>query len=281
MMALYSNRNLLMPIDICGVGPRKLRAYTDDHGVALTIFYGTSCWNFVDFWNYVHFVGEAPQAIKSISEMWITPSQFEDETFYQRFLELIRRRVSGSEHQNRIRLISYDQTEDQLQELTKRICTDLKWGNLYPANPILRAKGELNTFQVRPVITFLSRNQPQNKQVSGESVFLELMPEMGTPDNRDEKWITELSVEAPELESYFANKTPWWNLPRNLELARLFVPESPCRIGRDRSISVEVSKRPSRITSKWSGWFFRPALTRTAWKPIRATGGRWVLLFRR
>lgn len=26
MMALYSNRNLLMPIDICGVGPRKLRA---------------------------------------------------------------------------------------------------------------------------------------------------------------------------------------------------------------------------------------------------------------
>src|SRR6266496_5326754 len=41
MMALYSNRNLLMPIDICGVGPRKLRAYTDDHGVALTIFYGT------------------------------------------------------------------------------------------------------------------------------------------------------------------------------------------------------------------------------------------------
>ncbi len=241
MAALAGNRNLVMPINVCADGPRKLKGVTADHSIALTLCYGDSPWNFVEYWNLAHFAGESQAAGNSISQMWIKPSFFEDREFYEAFVELIRQRISvGNAHY--LRLISYDEAEERMNEVTQRICTDFKW-NMHPAPPIVLRKGELPAFQPRPIIGWNSPQsaRPQSKQVSGTSSFLELSPARDTPNGRDEHWIAEFAVENSVQERYFANKSTWWKLPKKEGVPRLFVRDSACRIGSDHLISVEVS----------------------------------------
>lgn len=85
MKALAINRNLVLPIDICGEGPRKFKASTEDWTTALTLCYGDSPWNFVEYWNLSHFVGENRSIVKSFSEMWVKPALLEDKTFFDVF----------------------------------------------------------------------------------------------------------------------------------------------------------------------------------------------------
>jgi hypothetical protein len=241
MKALASNRNLVLPIHICADAPRKFKASTSDHGAALTLCYGSSPWDFIEYWNLAHFIGEVRSVAQSLSEMWIKPALLEDTSFYNSFLELIRRRVFVSEHGNHLRLISYSETEEQMREVTMRICTDYKWNNIYPADPIVRKQGELPDFEPRAVISMFRTDQPTGKQVSGNTPFLEISPSTDAPSGQDERWIAELAVENPEQERFFANKTAWWKLPLKGGLANLFVPHSPCRVGNDCRINVEVS----------------------------------------
>lgn len=242
MKAFTNNHNLVLPISICAEGPRKLKASTAVQGFALTLCYGTSPWNFVEYWNLAHFEGEVPAVNKSLSEMWIQPALLEDRPFYEAFIELIRRRMFVSEHQHYLRLISYDEPEGRLREVTKRICEDFKW-NMYPGAPVVGTKGELPAFEPRRVIGFLrpGSTQPRSKQVSGSSSFLELNPPADAPHDRDERWIAEFAVENSGQERYFANKTAWWKLPQKDRVAALFVPNSSCRVGNDYLISTEVS----------------------------------------
>jgi hypothetical protein len=242
MKAFTNNRNLVLPINVCAEGPRKLKASTADLGFALTLCYGASPWNFVEYWNLAHFEGEVPGVNKSLSEMWVQPALLEDRPFYEAFIELIRRRVFVSEHQPYLRLISYDEPEGRMREVTKRICEDFKW-NMYPGEPVVRTKGELPAFEPRRVIGLLrpGSTEPRSKQVSGNSSFLELNPPTDAPRDCDERWIAEFAVENPGQERYFANKTAWWKLPRKNGVASLFVPHSSSRVGNDHLISTEVS----------------------------------------
>lgn len=243
MKAVTSNQNLVLPINVCADGPRKLKASTTDIGTALTLCYGTSPWNFVEYWNLAHFIGEIRGATHPLSEMWMKSALLEDGDFYEVFLELIRRRVFTSGHGHYLRLISYDETKEHMREVAKRICADFKWGNLHPAEPIVRTRGELPAFEPRSVISlFTPRSaQPRSKQVSGNSLFLELSPPKDAPHDSDERWIAELAVENSGQERYFANKTAWWKLPPKNGIASLFVPQSSCRVGNDYLISVDVS----------------------------------------
>ncbi len=247
--ALAGNPNLLVPVDISGEGPRKLKAATEDWSTALTLCYGISPWNFIEYWNLAQFVGESRAARKSFSEMWIEPALLEDKTFYEAFIEFLRRRVFVSEHQHYLRMVSYDESPQHMQEVTKKICEDFKW-NLYPGEPIVRAKGELPAFESRPIIgLFVPRaTQPRTEQVSGKSSLLELKPPPDAPpQDSDEVWIAEFAVENPAQERYFANKTTWWKLPKKDHVAGLFVGGSFCRVANDCLISAQVSGRQEGI----------------------------------
>jgi len=103
MKALASNNNLVMPMDICGEGPRKFKASTEGWSTALTLCYGDSPWNFVEYWNLSHFVGENRSVGKSLSEMWIKPALLEDKAFFEVFIEFLRRRVFVSDQQHYLR----------------------------------------------------------------------------------------------------------------------------------------------------------------------------------
>jgi hypothetical protein len=242
MRAVAGNSYLILPINVCADAPRKLKGETADQGIALTLCYGDSPWNFIEYWNLAHFVGEIRQATRGLSEMWITPSSLDDTDFYKAFIGLLQRRVSTSGNGQYLRLVSYDETQDRMTEVTKRICADFKW-NMYPAPPLSLRKGELPVFKPRGIISLYApeASRPRSKQVAGSSSFLELSPGIDGPNRNEERSIAEFAVENSIQERYFANKTAWWKLPKKEGVPRLFVPSSPCRVGNDHLISVEVS----------------------------------------
>jgi hypothetical protein len=251
MKALAGNRNLILPIDICAEGPRKLKASTNDLGVALTLCYGTSVWNFVEYWNLAHFRDEGSGMRRSLSTMWMAPDLLEDRSFYEIFINLIRQRMFVSDSEHYLRLVSYDETEEHMRDVTKRICTDFKW-NLYPSDPIVRNKGELPSFDARRVISLFvpKTSRPRHEQATGDSSFLELSPPADAPHDSDERWIAEFAVENPQQERYFENKTAWWKLPRKEHIAGLFVPQLASRVGNDNFICAEVSGQQQGILLK-------------------------------
>jgi hypothetical protein len=243
MRVVATNQNLLLPINVCARAPVRVRAMLPSDGVVLTLCIGTSPWNFVEYWNSAQFASDVGRQVQSISEMWIEPSLLQDENFYEAFIELIRRRVFTSGHAHRLRLISYDQTKEYMGETAKRICEDYKWGNLFPADPIVRTPSELAAFETRAAVPLSRPSEPSSKQVSGRRPFLELSPPGDGFPGRDERWIAELAIESPEQERFFANRTTWWKLPLKNAVASLFAPELPSRVGNGHLISVEISSQ--------------------------------------
>jgi hypothetical protein len=242
MKALAGNANLVAPIAICAEAPLKVKASTQDWGTALTVCYGISPWNFVEFWNSAYFQDRASGVAGSLSEVWMEPPLLEDSSFYEAFVELLRRRAFASEHQPYLRFISYDETKDRMREISKRICTDLHW-SMHSSEPIVRSKGELPSFERRSATSFFApqSSRPRLEQLSGDSPFLDLSPPVDVGQGRDEHWIAEFAVENPRQERRFVNKAAWWKLPRKDRLGNLFFPHSPSRVGNDYLISVEVS----------------------------------------
>jgi len=243
MKALTTNQNLVLPINVCAEGPRNVHAFTPDVGIALTLCYGSTPWDFVEYWNLAHFRGTVRATAPSLPSMWVKPSFLEDSEFYQAFLELMRRRVFASQQRRGLRLISYDQSIESVRELTKRICIDLKWSNLYPAEPVIKLRNELSNFEPSPVIEFFPHQsaRPVSKQLSGSRSFLELSPPGDAPAGMDERWVAEFAVEDPGQERYLENRTAWWKLPQKDGVANLILPQAPCRVGNDFLISAEVS----------------------------------------
>lgn len=241
MRLVAENRNLILPISACADAPRGRTAVTDDQGSALTICYGTSPWNFIEYWNFPYFQNLSSWG--GLKVLWMPPEFLEGSSLYQALIELMRRRVFVSDHQSRLRLISYDEPEQRMREITKRICTDFKW-NMYPSDPIVRTKGDLPAFQTRPIArSFASPlERPRHELVSGRSSFLRLAPPHEMLRD-DDKWMAEFVVEDAEQERFLANRPAWWKLPKRYGIANLFFPQAPCRVGNDYVTSVEVSGR--------------------------------------
>ncbi len=240
--ALATNRNLITPLALSAEAPQTLYASTDDYDIALTLCYGACPWNFVEYWNQVHF-REHPSGMRgSTREIWLPPALLEDRAFYESFVELLRRRVFASEHSSRLRLVSYDESAERMSQLTSKICTDHKW-NLHPSEPTVRKKGELPSFEIRRA------SQPfgygparvEHEYLTGPTPFLQLTPPPEAPRDRDERWIAEITIENPGQERYFANKTPWWKLPKKSDISMLFVHHVASRVDNAQRISAEVS----------------------------------------
>ena len=249
MKALAANRNLVMPLSLSAEAPQTLRASTNEHGIALTVCYGSSPWNFVEYWNEVHFQDHAFGIRSSLKEIWLSPTLLEDRVFYENFLELLRRRVFKSQHNSRLRLVSYDESAERMREVTTKICTDLKW-NMHPSEPIVRKKGELPNFEIRRVSQLFGHGTTarfQHESLTGQSPFLQLNPPAEAPRDRDERWIAEIAIENPGQEKYFANKVPWWKLPKKNDISTLFVRHVASRVDNTHRISAEVSARQKGV----------------------------------
>jgi hypothetical protein len=241
MKALGVIRNLILPIDICADAPRKLKAEAEGDGwsIALTIWYGNSPWNFVEYWNSAHFRGVPAGGLKAL---WMPKGFLDDAELYQSLIAMMRSRVFVSEQSSRLRLISYDEDKAHLSEITKQIAKDFKW-NMHMSDPVVRSKGELPDFKPMAAVTglFPSRTvSRRHAQVSGKSAFVEIIPPVDLPD-RNERWMAEFAVEDPQQERFYANRTAWWKLPQKNRVANLLIPHSPCRVGNDYAICAEVS----------------------------------------
>lgn len=240
MAILASNRNLIMPIQVSGKMPRRSSALTNEWGNALTLYYGSSPWNFADYWNSVHFSDLTHDIHRSLSEMWVRPDVLDDKFVYEAFLELLRRRTFISDQHNYLRLVSYDQDEQHMRQVAQQICSDFRW-NMHPGEPVVRRKGELPAFERRGTSSFFGQMASRSQQVTGSRGFLQLEPPAGFSTELNRQWIAEFAVEKPAQERYIANRAAWWKLPRKPGIAELFVPESTCRVSADHLISVEVS----------------------------------------
>jgi hypothetical protein len=239
LKALASNRNLILPIDICADAPRKLKAEGDDWSIALTIWYGNSLWNFVEYWNSAHFRGVPSGGLKAL---WMPKGLLDDATLYQSLLEMMRCRVFLSQHSSGLRLISYDEDQGHLREITKQIAKDFQW-NMHISEPVVRNKGDLPEFKpMAAVIGFLANRSVRlrHEQVSGKSAFVEIIPPVDLPD-RGERGMPEFAVEDPQQERFFANRAAWWKIPQKNRVANLLIPHLPCRVGNDYLICAEVS----------------------------------------
>lgn len=246
MNGLATNRILVPPIITCADSPRKLRAVVNQPSASLTLCYGSSAWNFVEYWNLAHFDGVPINPWKAIAEMWVPPSLLEDDLAYKALIALIRRRTSTGG----LRMVSYDEGPERLREITQRICADSKFA-LQPLEPTSRNKGELPPFESRGVVSFYPPLiRPQSKQVSGNNSYIELEPPADIPGDHGELWIADLAVENSSQERYIANRVAWWKLPRKSQIARLFMPHSPCRIGNDHLVSAEISEQQQGVLVK-------------------------------
>ncbi len=240
MKALAGNRNVILPIDICADAPRKLKAECNDWSIGLTIWYGNSPWNFVEYWNSAHFRGIPSSGLKAL---WMPKGLLDDATLYQALLEMMRHRVFLSGHSSHLRLVSYDEDQDHLREVTKQIVKDFKW-NMHISDPVVRNRGDLPEFRPMPaVMGFLPNHsvRPRHEQVSGKSAFVEIIPPVELP-NRSERWMAEFAVEDPQQERFFANRPAWWKLPQKNGVANLLIPHSACRVGNDYLICADVSR---------------------------------------
>lgn len=202
MKALAVNRNLILPIDICADAPRNLRAEAEgnDWSIALTIWYDNSPWNFVEYWNSAHFRGVPAGGLKAL---WMPKGLLDDATLYQSLLEMMRSRVFVSDQSSRLRIISYDEDQAHLYELTKQIAKDFKW-NMRISDPVVRSKGELPKFKPMAAVMGLFSNRTARRrhtQVSGKSAFVEIIPPVDLPD-RNERWMAEFAVEDPQQERF-------------------------------------------------------------------------------
>ena len=243
MKGLAANRVLVPPIITCADAPRRLRALVKEPSPSLTLCYGASPWSFVEYWNLAQFDGAPINAWKTIKEMWMPPSILEDDSSYNALIELVRRRTS----EGGLRIVSYEGSQENLREITKRICTDSKFA-FHPMEPVIKKKFELSPFESRGVVSFYPPSiRPQNKQVSGNNSFIELEPPADVAGDGDERWITEFAIEDSSQERYITNRTAWWKLPRKNQISGLFISHSRCRVGNDYRISAEVSRQQQGV----------------------------------
>lgn len=240
LAALAGNRNLVQPIDVCAEVSRHPVARTSYSDVSLDIYFGSSEWNFVGFWNSALF---RSKSVRAVRELWLPTGLLQDPTFYLSFLSLIKLRVFGSRGIPHVRMISYDEPESAMKEITDKICRDMK-GNIYAAGQLRRQKGDLPEFELPrldpPSLIVHRTSGARGEQLSGNETFVKLAPLPDVLPGSNERWVAEIAVESPQQERYFANRESWWMLPRENGLSRLFLPHSPGRIGNDHLITADV-----------------------------------------
>ena len=241
-----TQRNLAWPIHVCGDAPIT-RTAGDSWRYDFPIFCGDSPWNLVAYWNDALTTGRTSAVSGGINQLWLPPKVLAEDRTYRQLVLLLQRRVySGGNHQKRLRVISYDMPEAELEEAGRRILADIR-GPLSYGGCVKLDAPQVSSVEARTVVSLFPRVHVEVEYVSGKDVHLQLRRPPEIADGDDESWMVDARIDNPGQELWYTNGTPWWRLPRKPAVAGLFVHARPQRIICDRRVSFEVSAHETML----------------------------------
>lgn len=240
MATVAKSFNLVLPIHLSEKGVRRRRALRDGHqDDSFAIFYGDHFGNAIHYWNHVYFRGTRQFWSVGVDDMWLTPTFVSDTTLYSALLNLVRRKVFAN-GQRALKLLSCDHDTPELDDLAKRICTDVR-GVLYPTKSEKFSVESFPEFSQYPEIPFYAARR-NHQFVSGRRLFLGIDQPPDLSPEPDKRWMLRLWIQDPDHEMPYINIEAWWKLPRRQALARAFAGSGRrSRVGKDGELVVEIS----------------------------------------
>jgi len=244
LVLLAKQLNLVWPINICGDAPLT-RTTNDSYRNNFPIFFGTSPWNLIAYWNDGLNTGKTSAIHGGINQLWLTRKQIEEEATYKSLVRLLQLRVFSGNQAKRLKMISYDTDEQELQSIGQQIVKDVR-GAFYFSESIKMAAPQ--TESVRPSRgTTLFSPRGEIDHANGKEIHLSLVAPPNIIENSDESWMVDVLISNPEQQLWYSNATPWWRLPRTPSLASLFTRSRPQRVVFDNRLSFEVASKDARL----------------------------------
>lgn len=180
---LRNERNLAWSINICGDAPLK-RTAGDSWRYYFPIFYGTSPFNIVAYWNDGLTTGPNPIA-GEIRQLWLTPEVVNDESSYKSLVELPRSRVRSATQQPRLKMYSCDISQEELEWIGKRLSQDVRGGFYYGDSLNFQPTQLAIPVQPRRVVSFLPR-KGEIEYATGSEIHLAPMHPPEIEENSDQ-----------------------------------------------------------------------------------------------
>lgn len=237
--------NLAWPIHVCGDAP-VARTAGDTWRYHFPIFYGDNPWNLVAYWDDGLTTGRVAPVHAGINQLWVSLKTLEDEATYKQLVLLLRRRVYSGNQQKRLKMISYDVQEAELERVGKKIVQDV-YGQLHYGGCLKLNPPQADTVEPRRAGSFFLPARQEVEYATGKDVHLALRRPPDVQDGADESWMVDVLIYNPDQELWYANATPWWRLPRKSSVAGLFVRTRPQRVIFDNRISFEVGARETTL----------------------------------
>jgi len=97
---LGKEMNLVWPINVCGDAPLA-RTAGDSWRYHFPIFFGTSPWNILAYWNDALTTGPTSSLHGGMKQLWLTKQIMEDEAAYKRLARLLQLKVHSGNPQRR------------------------------------------------------------------------------------------------------------------------------------------------------------------------------------
>jgi hypothetical protein len=257
---LVTQMNLVWAINVCGDAPlaRGTGNSWSDH---IPVFFGSSPWNIIGYWNDGLRSGPTSPVYGGINQLWLTQAVLDDEPAYQKLVRLLQLKVSPSNPQKGIKVISYDTNEAELERIGKKLAEDIR-GTLHYRSCLKLEAPETELVEPRKVLTLFSP-LGEIEYATGKEIHLSLRAPSDITVNSEDCWMVDLRIYNPEQELWYSNATPWWRLPQKASMAGLFNRFRPHRIVFDRRVSFEVNAKDSTLDFETpsSGKIFRHLLS--------------------
>lgn len=271
LSAIGQGPTLLLPIQLSEhAPPRRVAQDKDSWRDDFIVCLGEGPWNVMHFWNEVYFRTYRGPWNFGIDQLWLPPKILDDQAAYEQLVTVIRRRVHSGQHQRRLRAVSYDHEQPELDKLASKICKDVR-SHLIPGKSEQIQKGYFPAIESTKPMQFVIR-PPQHEHVRGQKTFLNLQkPEEVSLDGL-ECWMVDLAIENPSQEAFAANLSPWWKLPRVGAVAGLFTRPTASKVTYDGRLSLQVGTNEQKIllSIPTRGPLFQNLLAPSFWYTLTA-----------
>lgn len=236
---LISSGKVVSPRYLSTLAPLKRQFASRGVGFwEFCIYYGSSPWNFLLFWNAAYRTGVADRAIPHwVQEAWL-PDGMATEDSVRPLLHLLRKRLFSEEQS--VRILSYERTASEMESLAEIIKAktrrDVSCMRVAPA-----------TFWDTPIVDHhaLRPSLLQHDHVRGSHFFTSV----NRPDqvlDRDESWMADVQIQSVGSDE----KVGWWHFPRRSTVAQAVHSTTPSRILSGGCLSVEASSRTVQLDFK-------------------------------
>ncbi|MFI5108148.1 MAG: hypothetical protein ACHP78_04805 [Terriglobales bacterium] len=237
MKLLNSEFNCLWQIHVIGDAPLAQLA-GDPWDRPFPIYFGSSPWNVVAYWNDSLFTGTTPPPHGQLHQLWLAPEVLQDSAAAKELILLIQRRGHAA-RQKGITLVSYDTTTNELDSLGKDFAQRVR-GTLHYAGSMARQPGDVEPVSPRRPGNYL-RQGGDVHYAMGTSIHLPVQPPSHLAEQKDAVWMSDLQIFDPTQDLGYVNAEPWWCLPRNPSISGLFNRYNAQRVAKTNELSFEIS----------------------------------------